>query len=202
MHQITVSDEVMSKLEALCFIDKQSIDHVLRRLLCCLQNDGQDNKEDFLDTTYGIRFAKGFMIFRTYKGKSYSARVSNGCWVLDGSLKINGTFDSLNQLSQALIDGNENAWNFWYYISLDGETRCISELRDPKLVQRRRRRKLPRKSITDPIRGNATRTSEPSSSVAHQSVQTKTVLWPSPADCFPITSNLTTGGKPWECDSR
>ena len=200
MHQITVSDAVMRNLRALCLIDGQSEDYVLRRILGCPQNGVQDNKEDFLDTTYGICFAKGFMIFRTYKGKSYTARVSNGCWVLDGRLTTNGTFDSLNKLSQSLIDGNENAWNFWYYLSPDGETRCISELRDPNLVQRRRHRKRPRKSTIDPIRGKATRTSELSSSVAHQSVQTKPVPWPLPADCSPITTNLTTGRKPWECE--
>ena len=200
MHRVTVSDEVMGKLLELCLIHGQSEDYVLRHLLCCPQIDVQDNKEDFIDTTYGIRFAKGFVIFRTYKGKSYTARVSNGCWVLDGSLKINGVFDSLNQLSQALIDGNENAWKFWYYLSPKGETRCISELRDPYLVQRRRRSKPLRKFKIEPISENATRTSDPSSLVVHQSVQTKTVPWPLSADRSPRTTNLTTGRKPWECD--
>ena len=145
MHQISVSDEVKNKLIELCLIDGKSEDSVLRGLLQCPKNKDQHNKEDFIDATYGICSTKGFMIFRTYKGKLYIARVSKGCWVLDGINKEKGDFYSLNQLSQAVIEGNENAWKFWYFITSDGETKCISELRDPALVKRFQRPKHPNK---------------------------------------------------------
>jgi hypothetical protein len=200
MHQISISDEVMRKLIELCLIDGQSEDFVLRTLLCCSQNNIQDNKEDFVDTTYGIRFAKGSMIFRTYKGKPYTARVSHGCWVLDGSNKKKGVFYSLNQLSQAVIKGNENAWKFWYQITQDGETQCISDLRNPDLVQRHKRPQRPRKATIEFIKKNVPHTSETSSSLDNHSLQTKTVLWSSTADLPTRSSRKEIGKKPWERD--
>jgi hypothetical protein len=199
MPQITVSEEVMGNLQALCLIDGQSEDNILRRLLCCPQNDDTYNKEDYLDATYGIRFAKGFMIFRTYKGKSYSARVSNGYWVLDGGHKTGETFDSLNQLSQALVDGNENAWKFWYFHAPNGEIKCISELRDPDLVQRRRRRKRPQKSTVELIGEGVSQTIKKILTVPHQPIQMRTIHRPLPAEHSNINTNKTAGRKPWEC---
>ena len=91
-----------------------------------------------MDTTYGILFPEGFEISRTYKGRPYAARVVRGRWLLDVDGRV---YDSLNQLSQAVIDGNENAWMFWFYQAPDGARRRIAELRDPALVRRRPRRK-------------------------------------------------------------
>ena len=140
MHRLMVSDEVMARLKALSRDAGQTEDRVLRRLLGCPPEAAPDGDGDFIDATYAIRFAEGFRIFRTYKGRPYTARVARGRWVLEGDAVPAGTFDSLNQLSQAVIDGNENAWMFWFYRTAGGDRRRIAELRDPALVQRRPRR--------------------------------------------------------------
>ena len=173
MHQILVSNEVKNKLLELCLIDGKSEDYVLRELLSCSKDNDQSTKDDFVDATYGIHFTKGFMIFRTYKGERYSARVYKGCWVLDGIKKKRGFFYSLNQLSRAVVEGNENAWKFWYFISPKGEIQCISELRDPDLVKRYQRPKYPRKSINKTKKDSTKTYSDVSRSIAHHSIQTK-----------------------------
>ena len=106
---------------------------------------------DFIDTTYGIRFPEGFQISRTYKGRPFAARVVRGSWVLQGGNETAGRFVSLNQLSQAVIDGNENAWMFWFYQTADRDFRRIAELRDPALVQRRPRRNRRRETAVAPL---------------------------------------------------
>ena len=152
MNRFNVSAGVFSKLWALRRDAEQTEDQILRRLLDCppeataggARSDGlaqgPDNVSggDFIDATYGIRFAEGDEIFRTYKGRPYSARVVRGRWLLDDDAR---PYDSLNQLSQAVIDGNENTWMFWFTRRPDGTERRIAELRDPALVQKRPRRK-------------------------------------------------------------
>jgi hypothetical protein len=149
MHRLTVSDEIMDQLRALCLNGGQSEDYVLRHLLGCPPKAAPDGNGDFIDATYGVRFAEGSRIFRTYKGRPYSAQVSNGRWVLDGDAGPAGTYNSLNQLSQGIIDGNENAWMFWFRQTPGGQPRRIAELRDPALVQRRPRCNHPRKYTGD-----------------------------------------------------
>lgn len=175
MHRLMVSDEVMDRLRSLCLDGGQSEDHVLRRVLGCPSEIAPDQNSDFIDATYGVRFAEGFRIFRTYKGRPCSARVSNGRWVLDGDAGPAGTFNSLNQLSQAVIDGNENAWMFWFYQIPGGEPRRIADLRDPDLVQRRPRRNRRTEHIMEHTRETAATPMDP-----------------------PPHSSRTADGKPWE----
>ncbi len=165
MHRFNVSAEVFSRLWALRQDAEQTEDQILRRLLDCPPEaadggalaDGSapvsvrapDNVSggDFIDATYGVRFAEGDEIFRTYKGRPYAARVVHGRWLLDGDAR---PYDSLNQLSQAVIDGNENAWMFWFTRRPDGTGKRIAELRDPALVQKRPRRKRRRGWVAEP----------------------------------------------------
>ena len=159
MHRFNVSAAVFSRLWALRRDAEQTEDQILRRLLDCppaatasdglapVSVGGPDQGQrgvsggDFIDATYGIRFAEGDEIFRTYKGRPYSARVVHGRWLLEGNAGPHPHFyDSLNQLSQAVIDGNENAWMFWFYQGPDGGRRRIAELRDPATVQKRPQR--------------------------------------------------------------
>lgn len=159
MHRFNVSAEIFSKLWALRRDAEQTEDQILRRLLDCppaatatdglapVSVRGPDQGQrgvsggDFIDATYGIRFAEGDEIFRTYKGRPYSARVVHGRWLLEGNAGPHPhLYDSLNQLSQAVIDGNENAWMFWFTRRPDGTEKRIAELRDPALVQKRPRR--------------------------------------------------------------
>jgi len=173
MHRFNVSAEVFSKLWAWRRDGEQTEDQILRRLLDCPPeataggartggsapgphqgpHQGPDNVSggDFIDATYGIRFAEGDEIFRTYKGRPYSARVVGGRWLLDGDAGPHAhPYDSLNQLSQAVIDGNENTWMFWFIRRPDGTGMRIAELRDPALVQKRPRRKRRREWVARP----------------------------------------------------
>jgi len=143
---IDVSPEVLARLRALAGDGERSADQVLGLLLGLPEPAAKtgasaatpEDERGFVDTTYGIRFADGFEIFRTYKARPYRARVDHGRWRLDADGRA---YDSLNQLSQAVIDGNENAWLFWLFRGPDGRPRRIADLRDPAKVQRRPRRR-------------------------------------------------------------
>ena len=147
MYRPSISDEVLFKLQSLSQRGGPSEDQILRRLLNIEAPEPQD-PEGFFDATYGVVFAEGFEIFRTYKGHAFTARVIQGRWRLDGG----GNYDSLNQLSQAVIDGNENAWMFWFFKTPGGGTKRIADLRDPDMVQKRPR-KRPRKRRAAPEQG-------------------------------------------------
>jgi len=136
---VDVSPEVLARLRALAGEAGRGADEVLRLLLGL--PDSKPIAADaagFIDATYGVRFPEGFEIFRTYKGRAVRARAEGGGWRLDADGR---TYDSLNQLSRAVIDGNENAWMFWHYRGADGRPRRIAELRDPAKVQRRPRKR-------------------------------------------------------------
>lgn len=140
MDRLDVSLDVLGKIRGLCRKTGETEDQLLRRLLeSFVRTHIADNAEDgFTDATYAIHFPAGCEIFRTYKGRLFSARVVEGRWMLDFDGR---SYDSLNQLSQGVIDGNENAWNFWFTRGPDGISQRIAELRDPALVQKRPRRR-------------------------------------------------------------
>ena len=143
---LDVSPNVAARLKALGSDGKRSADQVLRLLLGLPEvapaggaaAAALKDEQGFVDLTYGVCFPEGFEIFRTYKGRPHRARVVGGRWRLDADGRA---YDSLNQLSQAVIDGNENAWMFWLFRGADGRPRRIAELRDPAKVQRRPRRR-------------------------------------------------------------
>ena len=204
MHRLTISDEVFSRLRALRQRGGQSEDQILRRLLGFQATPGAGNPagsgpsrrpEGIEDATYGIFFAEGFEIFRTYKGRPYTARVVGGRWRLDGDRV---SHDSLNQLSQAVIDGNENAWMFWFFKAPDGTPRRIAELRDPELVQKRPRKKRP------PRRGKTAETQAPvpvSAEVEPATPVLSTTPFPASPRPQPVSQREPQpgrGGKPWE----
>jgi hypothetical protein len=150
MDRLDLSRDVQVRLSELSRRNGETEDRLLRRLLGLAgENPGgvsaspETAGSGFEDATYAILFPEGFEISRTYKGRPYTARVVRGRWRLDAD---SHAYDSLNQLSQAVIDSNENAWMFWFYQAPDGVRRRIAELRDPALVQRRPRRKRRRPS--------------------------------------------------------
>jgi len=222
MHRFNVSAAVFSKLWALRREGEQSEDQILRRLLDSPPEDAaatatsvpETGGNDFIDATYGVRFAEGFEIFRTYKGRPYAARVVRGRWVLDGGARPYArSYDSLNQLSQAVIDGNENAWMFWFFRRPDGTASRITELRDPALVQKRPRRKRRREWVAKPViippRERPDLPEPPpatpaipavpsSASTASQAAQSKPRLAPQPPPGPGEPAPGAGAGKPWE----
>ncbi|HWT97506.1 MAG TPA: hypothetical protein VN229_07810 [Terriglobales bacterium] len=88
----------------------------------------------FIDTRNDVKFDEGFEIFRTYKGKEYRARATNGVLIL---LNTRTGYNSLHKLSQAVVHGNENSWYNWKYLRPDGSEAFIHGLRDPAKVPTR-----------------------------------------------------------------
>jgi hypothetical protein len=82
---------------------------------------------------FDVHFPKGFEIFRTYKGKDYSAVVREGRWVMGAR-----SYPSLFALSMAIIDSRENPWMHWKYRDTNGRVATISNLRNipPELEER------------------------------------------------------------------
>ena len=161
MDRLDLSRDVRASLSELSRRNGETEDRLLRRLLGLAGKDPGGGSatpinagSGFEDTTYAILFPEGFEISRTYKGRPYAARVVRGRWRLDADGRA---YDSLNQLSQAVIDGNENAWMFWFTRRPDGTEKRIAELRDPALVQKRPRRKRRREWVApSEIRPQAT----------------------------------------------
>lgn len=113
---------------------------ILRRVLGVEDSSGTDapgasaGRDGFEDDRNGVRFPEGFEIFRTYKGRQYRAKATNGKWLL---LNNNVQYPSLHKLSSAVVEGNENSWNNWKYSGSDGIEMFIDSLRDETKVARR-----------------------------------------------------------------
>ena len=198
MDRLDLSRDVRAKLSELSRQGGETEDRLLRRFLGLGGEDSGGGSaipdtggSGFEDATYGILFLEGFEISRTYKGRPYAARVVRGRWRLDADGRA---YDSLNQLSQAVIDGNENAWMFWFYQTPDGARRRIAELRDPALVQRRPRRKLRRPSPSP-----APMPATPPPVTAKTASAAKPRPGPSLADpALPSRPRPSAGGMAWE----
>ena len=143
MRTLTVSTDVFARIWALREEGEDTEDQILRRVLGCPAEPPRPvfkgaRNAGFRDLRYGVHFPQGFEIFRVYKGQEYRARATDGAWLL---LNDGGHYETLNSLSQAVIDGNENAWMNWYFLAPDGQRKRIAKLRDEAKVARRTRRK-------------------------------------------------------------
>ena len=142
MREILVSTDVFAKIWASRQEGENSEDEILRRAFGCepvlkdftfIQKEGSG----FFDSRNNVLFPEGFEIFRIYNGKDYKARVSNGKWV---RLDTNDGYDSLNQLSAAIFNGNVNAWVNWNYRDENNQIHQISNLRDQSKIPKRQKR--------------------------------------------------------------
>jgi hypothetical protein len=85
-----------------------------------------NGKVGFRDPRFNIELPEGFEVFRTYLGKEYRARASDGAWVLATDGK---KYPSFNQLSTAIGAKTENSWRNWYYLGPNGNRHLIDSLR-------------------------------------------------------------------------
>ena len=101
---------------------------------------------------FNVHFPPGFEIFRTYKGKRYSATVREGRWIMNGE-----AFPSLFALSMAIVDSRENPWVHWRYRDEDGKDRVIRDLRriTPQLEKYLQQEGLPDANTKPPRKKNA-----------------------------------------------
>jgi hypothetical protein len=140
VRSVALSTDVFSAIWADRQPGEETEDEILRRKYNLPKNRGLDMERDLIvqvgyhDPRFGVRLDPDFQIFRTYRGVKYTARALQGNWLLDNTGQ---GYASLHQLNQAVRQGNENAWNVWYYIDENGRRQPISKKRDQsKIVHR------------------------------------------------------------------
>ena len=141
MRTISISTDVFAAIWRKRQGNEANEDEILRRMLDVPTTaTPPESKRDiqvyigFHDPRYGVELESGFPIFRTYKGTRYSARATQGFWVLD---KDGKGYPTLNELSAAIGIPHENAWAGWFYQDKNGQRRPISHLRDQSKIIRR-----------------------------------------------------------------
>jgi len=141
---ISVSTDVFAQIWALRRPCEDSEDMILRRVLGCPTREASPSRkpsttpidhEGVFDARHSVSFKDGFEVFRTYLGSNYKARVANGGWLLVNNNRI---YRSLNDLSSAIGAKTENAWANWYYKDERGESKVVSNLRDPSTIAKRK----------------------------------------------------------------
>ncbi len=141
MRSIQVSLDVFQAIWTARKADEQNEDAILRRLLKLPGAPKQVERDiittvGFHDPRYGVKLDPDFQIFRTYKGKKYSAQAVQGFWISSADQK---GYATLNELNTSIgVAGPENAWKAWYYEDGKGRTRPLSDLRDQSKIVRRR----------------------------------------------------------------
>jgi hypothetical protein len=144
MRNIQISTEVYAAIWSDRKAGEENEDDILSRRLGVKRPTTNELRDrdmtvtiGYHDPKFGVRIDPGFEIFRTYKRKEYRARAIQGFWVLstDGI-----GYPSLNELSNAIGAGTENAWEKWKYIdAATGRERLMSDLRDPTRIKKRGR---------------------------------------------------------------
>ncbi|MFZ7090764.1 hypothetical protein [Primorskyibacter sp. 2E233] len=131
---ISISTDVFATIWAHRVEGEETEDAILRRVLGCQCNSDASSVNEtnsaangYTDTRNGVTFPHGFIIFRTYKRKEYSATAEDGAWKRTDTGE---SFPSLNQLNASITAGNENVWNgTWKYKDSDGTYHSIATLR-------------------------------------------------------------------------
>ena len=83
MRNIQVSTYVFSQIWAKRLVGEENEDAILTRLLSNNvepNNSINETTKGFVDSRSGVVFPEGFVIERTYLGRSYKARVVHGHW--------------------------------------------------------------------------------------------------------------------------
>lgn len=139
MRSIQVSTDVFAAIWKAQHEGERSENEILSRLLKLTTAKTPRNGRvgaGFRDARYGVEFAEGFEIFRTYLGRDFRAKATAGSWVLS---ETGDMYPSLNALSSAIGARTENAWKNWHYVDENGHRATVSILRDHAKIIRRRR---------------------------------------------------------------
>ena len=136
MRTITVSTDVFAAIWAQRQESEESEDAILRRLLDCPTVDAQNKDSEtrrgsgrngVYDARNDVYFPQGLEVFRTYKGKHYSAFAEDGKW---RRVDTGERFLTLNRLNASIVGGAENVWNgSWRFHDEDLLNRSIEDLR-------------------------------------------------------------------------
>lgn len=144
---INISTDVYARIWSLRKPGEETEDDILRRELGCEGPPSAGHREGgvakaaeepgFVDDRFGFRVPSGFTISRVFRGRVRKAIASNGMWRLDGEGRA---FSSLNELSQAIGAGRENAWTNWFYVDGAGRRNPVGSLRNADMIVRRPRK--------------------------------------------------------------
>ena len=136
MRTIAVSTDVFAAIWAQRQESEETEDAILRRLLGCAAADaesphtetgGGSGNSGVYDARNDVHFRQGLEVFRTYKGKHYSAFAEDGTW---RRVDTGERFVTLNRVNASIVDGAENVWNgTWRYHDDYGLNRSIEDLR-------------------------------------------------------------------------
>lgn|SRR5665213_2337520 len=120
MRTISISTELFAAIWRNRLEGEDTENDILLRLL----TRAGDGTGGIYNSRYDVRFAPGFEVFRTYKGKTYFAVVDNGRWLMSGK-----SYPSLFKLSEAACDSRENPWVGWNYRDAEGNEKPIDTLK-------------------------------------------------------------------------
>ena len=145
---INISTDVYARIWSLREPGEETEDEILRRYLGCKEQPSLKSQQvqaieagaeqpGFVDDRFGFRVPNGFTISRVFRGRLRKAIASDGVWHLEGEGR---TFATLNELSQAIGAGRENAWANWFYVDASGRRNPVSGLRDADMIVRRPRK--------------------------------------------------------------
>ncbi len=131
MREIKISVDVFALIWAARKQGEDTEDTILRRVLLEKKDDtatppSKRKQGGYFDNRNKVFFPEGFTIFRNHKGKSVTATVTFGRWVMDDGRKAK----SINELSRKLLGLIENAWLAWQYRDENGRSRPINALRE------------------------------------------------------------------------
>lgn len=131
---INVSTDVYAAIWGARKEGEDSENAVLARILRCKPSTKSNAPIDryakgsgVYDARNNVRFEEGFEIFRSYKGKLFTAEAKAGVWLRTDT---GVTYGTLNQLNNSIAAGAENVWNGnWKFRTPDGEELSIGTLR-------------------------------------------------------------------------
>ena len=135
---INISTDVFAAIWAARIDGEETENQILERLLSSEKHFSSEKMRitdsgslnGYYDSRNDVHFPEGFVAYRTYKGKMYTAIATRGVWVLAGT---NNRFPSLNKLNESIAAGTENIWNGnWNYVDSDQKAYSINKLRESR----------------------------------------------------------------------
>ncbi len=131
---IEISTDVFAAIWARRERGEATEDAILRRILECREETGQDGSVQsghraggVYDSRNDVLFPEGFVVFRNYKGQRFEAIARGGAWV---RVDTGRQYATLNQANTSIVRGPENVWSgTWRYRMDDGTEGSIADLR-------------------------------------------------------------------------
>ncbi|MDA8708597.1 hypothetical protein N9M10_04410 [Hellea sp.] len=132
---IEISTDVFAAIWAARIDGEETENQILQRLLSAKKNIVTEKPmvtpsgviNGYYDNRNDVHFPEGFTVYRSYKGKIYTAVATRGQWMLAGN---NMRYSSLNKLNESIVKSTENIWNGnWTFVDDDQKSYSIDKKR-------------------------------------------------------------------------